>query len=303
LDLGRRRCRLSQAEQLTVMSLWAIARSPLMHGGDMTQMDDFTFSLLSNAEVIAVNQGSVDNRPLFDRDGLIAWCARPEGTDDRYLALFNARDREPLDPAHARFVVSLSGAQAAARHAIDVAVEPGGRLLLVADDGNGGDDGHHAVVWDDPLLHDGPGGTLPLGELAWLRATSRWGSVMRNDGPGGRALELGGSRCTRGLGVHIKSLIELEVPAGYRRLTASCGFEGPAARAAQARARCLVFVAPREPSEQGVGMPLAVTWEELGLEGPARARDLWSGEELGSFATGIELTIPWHGARLLRIGR
>jgi alpha-galactosidase len=99
LDLGRRSSRLSREEQRTVMTLWAIARSPLMHGGDMTRMDEFTLSLLSNAEVIAVNQASLDNLPLFDRDGLIAWLARPEGSADRYLALFNARDPEPPEPA------------------------------------------------------------------------------------------------------------------------------------------------------------------------------------------------------------
>src|SRR6185295_9041993 len=58
-------------------------------------------------EVIAVNQASLDNRPLFDRDGLIAWLARPEDSADRYLALFNARDPEP--PAEARQGESAAG--------------------------------------------------------------------------------------------------------------------------------------------------------------------------------------------------
>ena len=34
--LGRRQTRFTRDEQITMMSLWAIARSPLMHGGDMT---------------------------------------------------------------------------------------------------------------------------------------------------------------------------------------------------------------------------------------------------------------------------
>jgi alpha-galactosidase len=36
------------------MTLWSIASSPLMFGGDMTEMDDFTLSLSTNDEVIAV---------------------------------------------------------------------------------------------------------------------------------------------------------------------------------------------------------------------------------------------------------
>ena len=84
-----RSTRFTTAEQYTLMSLWAIARSPLIHGGDMTQMDAFTLSLLTNDEVIAVNQRSTRNRQLFRTGDLIAWVADAEGSTDKYLAVFN----------------------------------------------------------------------------------------------------------------------------------------------------------------------------------------------------------------------
>jgi hypothetical protein len=77
-------------EQYTVMSLWAIARSPLILGADLTQMDPFTLSLLTNDEVIAVNQYSLHNRQLFRTNDLIAWTADAEDSANKYLALFNA---------------------------------------------------------------------------------------------------------------------------------------------------------------------------------------------------------------------
>lgn len=77
-------------EQYTLMSLWAIARSPLILGADMTQMDAFTLSLLTNDEVIAVNQYSLHNRQLFNTNNLIAWTADAEGSTNKYLAVFNA---------------------------------------------------------------------------------------------------------------------------------------------------------------------------------------------------------------------
>ena len=77
-------------EQYTLMSLWAIARSPLILGADMTQMDSFTLSLLTNDEVIAVNQYSLHNRQLFNTNNLIAWTADAEGSTNKYLAVFNA---------------------------------------------------------------------------------------------------------------------------------------------------------------------------------------------------------------------
>ena len=67
LAMGKRTTRFTRDEQITVMTLWAIARSPLMMGGDLTKLDDFTRGLLTNDEVLAVNQSSERNQPLFER--------------------------------------------------------------------------------------------------------------------------------------------------------------------------------------------------------------------------------------------
>ncbi len=87
-----RRTKFTPDEQYTLMTLWSIARSPLIFGGDMTKMDDFTLSLLTNEEVIAVNQDSSGNRQLFRRDGLVAWVADVPNSPDKYLAVFNTCD-------------------------------------------------------------------------------------------------------------------------------------------------------------------------------------------------------------------
>ncbi|MEO5715577.1 MAG: glycoside hydrolase family 27 protein [Luteolibacter sp.] len=94
VELGRK-TRFTKDEQYTLMTLWSIARSPLMMGGDLTKLDDFTLSLLTNKEVIAVDQASSGNHQLFNHDGLVAWVADVPASKDRYLALFNTRDRAP----------------------------------------------------------------------------------------------------------------------------------------------------------------------------------------------------------------
>lgn len=91
LDMGRRKTRLTRDEQVTLMTLWSIARSPLIMGGDLRKLDDFTLSLLTNDDVLAVNRSSRDNRELFRKDGLAAWCAAAANGSDRYVALFNLR--------------------------------------------------------------------------------------------------------------------------------------------------------------------------------------------------------------------
>ena len=89
---GGRTTNFTVDEQYTLMTLWAIAQSPLMYGGDLTRMDSFTLGLITNPEVIAVDQNSTGNTQLFNQNGLYAWVANVPGSTDKYLALFNTRD-------------------------------------------------------------------------------------------------------------------------------------------------------------------------------------------------------------------
>ncbi len=56
--LSDRPTRFTKDEQITMMTLWSIFRSPLMFGGDLPSNDAWTLCLLTNAKVIAVNQSS-----------------------------------------------------------------------------------------------------------------------------------------------------------------------------------------------------------------------------------------------------
>ena len=91
LALGERTTRFTPAEQRTLMTLWSIARSPLIMGGDLRHLDAATKTLLTNPEIIAVNQASSANGPLYVEDHIRLWGARAPG-GDRYLAMFNLAD-------------------------------------------------------------------------------------------------------------------------------------------------------------------------------------------------------------------
>jgi alpha-galactosidase len=93
-----RMCQLTKDEQISMMSLFSIFRSPLMFGGDLPSNDEFTLSLLTNQEVLYVNKYSRNNRQLFRKDDLIAWVADDPKTGDKFLALFNASDKDPANP-------------------------------------------------------------------------------------------------------------------------------------------------------------------------------------------------------------
>jgi len=76
-------------EQFTLLTLWCVARSPLILGGNLPKNDEFTLALLTNDEVLAVNQDSSNNRQLFNTNNTVAWVADVPGSKDKYVALFN----------------------------------------------------------------------------------------------------------------------------------------------------------------------------------------------------------------------
>jgi alpha-galactosidase len=84
-----RQTRLSHGEQQALMTLWAIFPSPLMIGGDLTRADAWTKSLLTNREVLAMNQHSTANRAAIVTDKVVVLVA--ESTEDKgtYVAVFN----------------------------------------------------------------------------------------------------------------------------------------------------------------------------------------------------------------------
>jgi alpha-galactosidase len=84
-----RKTRFTPDEQRTLITLWSIARSPLMMGGDLPSNDDFTLALLTNDEVLAANQKASSSGQLFARGDQISWVSMPEAGKGRYLAVFN----------------------------------------------------------------------------------------------------------------------------------------------------------------------------------------------------------------------
>jgi hypothetical protein len=81
--------RLTHDEQRTFVTLWCIFPSPLMVGGDLPKADEWTTSLLTNPEVIAVDQHSTGNHPVISTDKTVVWVAQAAAADGHYLALFN----------------------------------------------------------------------------------------------------------------------------------------------------------------------------------------------------------------------
>jgi hypothetical protein len=87
--------RLTPAERRTLMTLWVIARSPLMIGGDLPSSDPATIALFTNPEVLAVLD-STGNHEVFREGPLVLWTSQGDGVG--YVAAFNLAET-PLEVA------------------------------------------------------------------------------------------------------------------------------------------------------------------------------------------------------------
>ena len=90
--------RLTPDEQYTHISLWCLLASPLLIGCDLGQLDAFTLSLLTNDEVLAVNQDElgIQARKVKEGDGYQIWC-KPLADSSLAVGLFYTGIGSPVD--------------------------------------------------------------------------------------------------------------------------------------------------------------------------------------------------------------
>lgn len=82
--------KLTPNEQVTHLTLWSLLAAPLLIGCDLAQLDDFTLELLTNPEVLEVNQDprGKQARRVAAADRLEVW-ARPLADGSLAVGLFN----------------------------------------------------------------------------------------------------------------------------------------------------------------------------------------------------------------------
>jgi hypothetical protein len=89
-----RQTRFTKDEQIAMMSLWAIAPSPLILGNHLPDTDEWTLSLLTNNEVLAVNQDPLGApaKRLTQQDKTEVWV-KPLKNGNKAIGLFNRGDK------------------------------------------------------------------------------------------------------------------------------------------------------------------------------------------------------------------
>lgn len=82
----------TREEQRTMMTLWCMFRSPLMLGAEMTMLDEWTLSLLTNRRVLALLEAGHTARQIMRDEEQAVWASTKDGK--LYVAVFNLSDEE-----------------------------------------------------------------------------------------------------------------------------------------------------------------------------------------------------------------
>ena len=95
-----RESRLTHDEARSEFTLWAITRSPLILGANLTKLDDFTRSLITNKDVLEMNQRVTATHPIItlppELRKVRIWTAHDghiKGNAPFYIAVFNLDDQ------------------------------------------------------------------------------------------------------------------------------------------------------------------------------------------------------------------
>jgi alpha-galactosidase len=95
-----RHSRYTPDEQRTEFTLFAISRSPLIYGGNLTELDDLSRRLMTNRELTAIDQTATESKPVVTHspglDDARIWFASTEGSGAQpryYFAFFNPDDQ------------------------------------------------------------------------------------------------------------------------------------------------------------------------------------------------------------------
>lgn len=104
--------RLAPDEQYLHMTQWCMVCAPLLLGCDLDQLDEFTLNLITNDEVLAVNQDTLGKQatPASNENNVLLVYAKDLEDGDKVVALYNL-SREPATVTAKWSDLKLSGQQ------------------------------------------------------------------------------------------------------------------------------------------------------------------------------------------------
>ena len=211
--------RLTENEQYTMMTLWGICHSPLMIGGEMTSFNDFTKSLLTNKELLRMNNYGVNAHQVYGSLGKYVWESTDPDDGSKWVALFSTDgDEQWVSPDNALYC-SETVAYTTEGHMVNVECDiPEGTdiLALVVDDGGDNYNYDHGD-WINPSVFLADGTEYPLTgkDLDHTYFASYFNTYKENQNVEGKgSMKVMGTEYARGFATDANAVLYFKLPEG-----------------------------------------------------------------------------------------
>lgn len=299
---------LTQDEQITMMTLWGICHSPLFFGGEMTQNDDFTLSLLTNRDYLNMHATCRESRQLTNNKGRIVWTAIDPDSRERYLALFSTDlDRDWIDFSQALYTSPIIRKSSTShKQDVDITLPAGtSRLALVVDDGGDNWNYDHGD-WINPTFISSGGYEVPVtGSMVESRYTNSYYNVIRenrnvtNNG----SMRVDGTTYQRGFASDANTIMIVSVPDSIVRFTAICAADDSGTGQSGATTSIRFLVYDHDPRAVADGDDISVDLTTIGysVTEAVDILDIWQQTNLTPATATLTAHVPTHGARLFRL--
>lgn len=88
----KRWSQFTKDQMYTFITLRALSASPLMMGGDLPTLDDFSLQLITNKDVLECNQNGVMGSLKYESDGIEVWNTPKKNNEEGWIGIFNRTD-------------------------------------------------------------------------------------------------------------------------------------------------------------------------------------------------------------------
>jgi len=87
-----RRSEFTKDQMYTFITLRALSASPLMMGGDLPTLDDFSLKLITDKEMLACNQNGVMGSLVYETEGIEIWKTPAKDNKGGWIGIFNRNE-------------------------------------------------------------------------------------------------------------------------------------------------------------------------------------------------------------------
>lgn len=225
---------MSAAEYRTHFTLWSMMSAPLLIGSDLRKATAETFDILSNPDVIALDQDALGKQgTVVSGSGGLVVMAKELANGDRALSLTNETGSTATISARTDALGIGNRAPYALKELWTKAASTNTSGIISASVAP-----HATVVYritpgPAPLP---PAGTSHLSDLPWTGASNGWGPVEKDRSNGeqaagdGRTLTVGGATYAKGLGAHAAGTLTYHLGGRCTSLTVDVGVDDESSR-------------------------------------------------------------------------